>query len=648
MRHHNRFIAFCLVSTLVLELGSALLGTSLSGAPTTAWGQSNPAAGSPSTQSTTSGAASQGAASQGAASQGAASSRRTVVVNSFVAQPPKTDATGSETAPTSAPQQNDSAALPSSRNNAIVLPPGQVPAENAAATPVQNPLAPTISADVSPQRPVSDLATSSRRVRLPFRANPFVDQQLTAPLQPAPLNPVADSSNPIANTTTGPTASSAGEAGLMQPKLVGLLPLEPSLTVNPMTVNPLTTEPTPPALGEPVITQTLPPIVSPSNRMVAEQTSENTATNDAWQNPLLPVAPIVSGKSVSTAVTPLPPIVAGNSQGDGSLKAIESAVGESSAMVPIRSRGSNESVTSEIASTESVPMATSSSDSSPVVMSPLPSILVSPANTSRRRKLIDLNDFLVEPNQATMESEAMQMADLPSAVDSSRQLVDLDQYLVEPAPAVAATPAQPAAARTLTIPKSTGPVPVTVRRESRPRPILRTQDQSDDFQQRRENYLNELKRGMSPVPLRAAMDYDVTTVAPDDSFNYLLHFDGFAVLPVHGYGVRSNSFGQLWDGKLSNWQSPNIRYQPLYFEQTNLERYGVESRFPVVHSGVHFFTSAVMLPYQMGESHPCDPVYPIGLDRPGNCTTPYGYRPTLNPRGLSFQSLLTVGAAFAL
>jgi hypothetical protein len=174
------------------------------------------------------------------------------------------------------------------------------------------------------------------------------------------------------------------------------------------------------------------------------------------------------------------------------------------------------------------------------------------------------------------------------------------------------------------------------------------QDQADDYKQRRENYLNELKKGMSPVPLQSAMDYKVSTVEADQSYNYLLHFDGFAVLPTHSYGVRSNSFGQLWDGKLSTWQSPNVRYQPLYFEQANLERYGVETRFPVAHAGVHFFASSVFLPYQMGVDHPNDPVYPIGLDRPGNCTTPYGCRPTLNPKALSLQSLFTVGAAFAL
>ncbi len=612
MRYFTRLTAFCLVSTLVLELGSALVGTPLAGATNSLLAQSN--SGSSNSGSNTGISTVQTPTTPAVDTPPTAtSSRRTVVINSFVTQPAKTDSND----PPAAPQTTAQPTLPTSRVTGSIASAPQSTLDttsDGSNKVVQTP----ISTEVPAQRPASDMATSSRRVRLPFRPNPFVEQ---LPATTMPLN--LENSGPAIGVT--PSASQ-----LVPNATLNLVPLPPSETEVAQRSTTVV-EPPLPALGEPVITQSLPPIVSPSNRLMAENSDNQTGVDGLNNNSLLPIAPIVSGRPVSTALTPIAPIVAGKNSSESPAGNSIETMREPVSVVEPNTSTVDESPDSEVTFR---------------ALSPMPTILVSPANTSRRRKLIDLHDFLVAP--ITNEGESLVLADLPKPELDPRPLVDLNQFLAEPAAAAVSALPQREAPRTLAVPKSTVPVPVTVRRESRPRPVLRTQDQSDDFQQRRDTYINELKRGMSPVPLRAAMDYNVTTVAPDHSFNYILHFDGFAVLPVHGYGVRSNNFGQLWDGKLSNWQSPNIRYQPLYFEQANLERYGVETRFPVAHSGVHFFTSAVMLPYQMGVNHPCDPVYPMGMDRPGNCTTPYGYRPTLNPRGLSFQSLFTVGAAFAL
>jgi len=72
--------------------------------------------------------------------------------------------------------------------------------------------------------------------------------------------------------------------------------------------------------------------------------------------------------------------------------------------------------------------------------------------------------------------------------------------------------------------------------------------------------------------------------------------------------------------KVFAWTAPNIKYQPLYYEDVALERYG-QARGPVrqfASSSVHFFKSAVFLPYAMLVDHPYSCDYPLGYCRPGN------------------------------
>jgi hypothetical protein len=72
------------------------------------------------------------------------------------------------------------------------------------------------------------------------------------------------------------------------------------------------------------------------------------------------------------------------------------------------------------------------------------------------------------------------------------------------------------------------------------------------------------------------------------------------------------------------WAAPDIRYQPLYFEDVALERYGqtpcgCELRQTTL-SAAHFFKSAVLLPYQMIQQHPQSCDWPLGFCRPGTDT----------------------------
>ena len=70
------------------------------------------------------------------------------------------------------------------------------------------------------------------------------------------------------------------------------------------------------------------------------------------------------------------------------------------------------------------------------------------------------------------------------------------------------------------------------------------------------------------------------------------------------------------------WAAPNIRYQPLYFENVPLERYG-QTRSPlaeVAYGGIHFYRSLTLLPYHAAFDHPRSCDYPLGFCRPGNPT----------------------------
>lgn len=90
-----------------------------------------------------------------------------------------------------------------------------------------------------------------------------------------------------------------------------------------------------------------------------------------------------------------------------------------------------------------------------------------------------------------------------------------------------------------------------------------------------------------------------------------------------------NSYNQSWNQfapaqKVFAWVPPNIKYQPLYFEDVALERYG-QTASPTQQallSGAHFFKSLALLGHQARHDHPYSCDHPLGFCRPGN-TVPY-------------------------
>jgi len=132
-------------------------------------------------------------------------------------------------------------------------------------------------------------------------------------------------------------------------------------------------------------------------------------------------------------------------------------------------------------------------------------------------------------------------------------------------------------------------------------------------------------------------------------------------------GTLTQTVGQSRPWMLASyeWEAPATRHLPLWFEEPNLERmgytcgmqwnvcgyqsgpYAAECLQPFVSAG-HFFGRVPFIPYMCGIDPPCEPVYTLGVDRPGS---PVPYRRYLIPVTLKaalFQAGAMVGVAYAV
>jgi hypothetical protein len=104
-----------------------------------------------------------------------------------------------------------------------------------------------------------------------------------------------------------------------------------------------------------------------------------------------------------------------------------------------------------------------------------------------------------------------------------------------------------------------------------------------------------------------------------------------------------------WTPLSVTWIPAEMSYQPLYFEDVPLERYGQESGLiqPVV-SGARFYFNLISLPYQMGVDHVHDRVYSLGYYRPGSATPPLHQQLPVEADATALQVLTVLGLAFIL
>ena len=82
--------------------------------------------------------------------------------------------------------------------------------------------------------------------------------------------------------------------------------------------------------------------------------------------------------------------------------------------------------------------------------------------------------------------------------------------------------------------------------------------------------------------------------------------------------------GRNFSESIYTWEASNVNYNPLYFEDPNLERYGLSRRDlvqPFVSMG-RFTGQLIALPYQMSIDPLRKRMYPLGFYRPGEPNTP--------------------------
>lgn len=98
----------------------------------------------------------------------------------------------------------------------------------------------------------------------------------------------------------------------------------------------------------------------------------------------------------------------------------------------------------------------------------------------------------------------------------------------------------------------------------------------------------------------------------------------FAQYPtyVHDLGTTRGFSASSW-----SWEPTALCFNHLWFQDINLERYGWHyGCAQTAVSAVKFTAEVALLPYKLVAESPCDCVYTLGYDRPGNCVPYRCYR----------------------
>ncbi|MEY2612464.1 MAG: hypothetical protein RL069_1276 [Planctomycetota bacterium] len=137
--------------------------------------------------------------------------------------------------------------------------------------------------------------------------------------------------------------------------------------------------------------------------------------------------------------------------------------------------------------------------------------------------------------------------------------------------------------------------------------------------------IKNLNKPVNPSEIFQRLDIRRVVKNPD-SVSKLLDNKAVATTPMQAQDPRD--YG-LWGATSLPWNSPAFSHNPLYFEQVNLERYGIGYPRPLnaLVSGSRFFIDATLLPVHMLQSPPHGCTSTLGYLRPGNCNPAYKTHP---------------------
>lgn len=104
-----------------------------------------------------------------------------------------------------------------------------------------------------------------------------------------------------------------------------------------------------------------------------------------------------------------------------------------------------------------------------------------------------------------------------------------------------------------------------------------------------------------------------------------------------------------WPETFFAWTAPAIPYRPLYFEDENLERYGIHHGLAQpVFSAARFFGRLPAISYMVGATPPHEEQYSLGYYRPGEYTPHFFTLPKWSWRGALLQGGAVVGGNFLI
>lgn len=108
--------------------------------------------------------------------------------------------------------------------------------------------------------------------------------------------------------------------------------------------------------------------------------------------------------------------------------------------------------------------------------------------------------------------------------------------------------------------------------------------------------------------------------------------------------------GRAFPDRVFAWEASNLHYNPLYFEDTDLERYGHTYPFliqPFASVG-QFGAQLVGLPYQMTIDPVHERIYPLGYYQPGDAAPYLHYQIPWNTKAALVEGGVLTGLFFAV
>ncbi len=148
------------------------------------------------------------------------------------------------------------------------------------------------------------------------------------------------------------------------------------------------------------------------------------------------------------------------------------------------------------------------------------------------------------------------------------------------------------------------------------------------------------------LPERSLRDISIAIATPDEQTPADVASQKFRQFPQV---IEVAGWQRDWMASEFFWTAPAVGYRPLYFEDANLERYGLS--FGVFQPAVSVgrgFGQFMASPYQMTLQPPREIVYPLGYARPGDRVTYQAERLEWDARAAAVEAGVLTGFIFLI